>query len=336
MTVSTNFVAPEPPIDPKLVSVLGTGPFAQVVARILVPSGARIQMLAFREDHEVEVEGVRVLNDVEEAVRTAGLLLFAVPAGDLMDIAGRLGPFVQPDQLVLVASRGATEGFRLPHQHIREKTCLRKIGVLGGPLHVEELAAGRRLNAIIAARFTEVITAIKGLTRGTPVSFHTTRDVLGVEIAGAIANVATIAAGMTETLKLGDTARGVLLAHGIAEARRLGVALGADPETFSGLAGLGELIPRSVRSMERHVELGRKLSAGLSLDESLSQVRGHVEGVQTAREAVRKAEELDLELPLVTAIAKVLEGGKVDSRVELEAVLARPLPATHRSEEVEM
>lgn len=320
-------IAPE--LDPELAAVIGTGPLAQAAARILALGRSKVRMYSRRADSrdllEPDLGAVDIITDLQEAIRGAAALFLALPAGELEEIGRRIGPLVVPDQVVLIASRGVTEGFRLPHEHIRAQTSLRKIGVLGGPLHVRELAAGRRINVVIASRFGEVFDVVARLTRGAPVSFHPTRDVIGVEIAGAIANVASIAAGMAETLSLGDTARGVLLAHGVIEARVLGVAHGADRETFAGLTGLGELIPRAIRSMERHIELGRRLAEGASVSSVLEAMDGHVEGVLTAREARRRAEALKLELPLVSAVAAVMDE-RADPRARLEAVLARPLP----------
>src|SRR5690606_13524989 len=112
---------------------------------------------------------------------------------------------------------------------------------------------------------------------------HPVRDVVGVEVAGAISNVTALAVGMCETLSFGETARGVLLARGLSEATRLGIALGGDPATFGGLAGVGDLIPRRVSSTERHYEVGRRVAAGERVDDVLASMEGCVEGVITAR-----------------------------------------------------
>jgi glycerol-3-phosphate dehydrogenase (NAD(P)+) len=168
------------------------------------------------------------------------------------------------------------------------------------------------------------------LTEGAPVAFHPTRDIVGVEVAGAVANVASLAAGMAEGLGLGDTARGVLIARGIIESRYLGVALGASSETFTGLAGLGELIPSSVTSTDRHIEVGRMLADGARVDDALARVDGHVEGILTAQEAVGRARALNLELPLIGAVHDVISSARA-ARSALEDILARPLPLDRSS-----
>ncbi|MEK7703431.1 MAG: NAD(P)H-dependent glycerol-3-phosphate dehydrogenase, partial [Myxococcota bacterium] len=145
--------------------------------------------------------------------------------------------------------------------------------------------------------------------------------VLGVEVAGAMSNVAAIAAGMADGLDLGETARGLLLMRGLHEATLLGCALGADPATFAGLAGVGDLVPRRVSSTFRHRDLGTKVARGIPLAEALVTAQGHVEGVTTAREAQERAHVLGLRLPLVNAVSQVLLGD-AEPKQQLEAVLA--------------
>ena len=314
------------------VALVGAGPLARSVARILSIGGAEVRLYAQGRDVGDPVaddEGsVTHYEELSDAVREASMVFLAIPAGDLDALCQELAPYVLPDQIAIVASRGVTEGFRLPHEHLRAHTCIRKIGVLGGPVHSGEMEAGRRINAVIASRFPEVIDKVSALSEPAPVSFHPSADIVGVEIAGAISNVASVAAGLAEGLSLGKTAEGILLARGVAEGRSLGLRLGAREETFAGLAGLGELIPRAVRSMERHVELGRQLAQGTPLEAILESLDGHVEGILTAREASAKAQALSLDLPMVFAVGEILKGN-VDPRTRLDAVLAQPLPLNH-------
>lgn len=325
--------ASEPRLDPDRVAVLGAGRLGRAVASLL-----RKAEVVVYDRHAAALEALAAATahprlsttvDIGEAVRGASLLYLAVPASSLEALCFDLGPHALPDQMVLLASRGVTEGFQLPHEHVRKQTCLRQIGVLGGPLHVRELSAGRRMNAVIASRFQQVIDRARHLSSDAPVHFQASPDIIGVQVAGAVGNVASIAAGMSEALELGDTARGVILARGLLEAREIGVALGAGAETFSGLAGVGELIPRAVRSMERHLDLGRALGQGQSLGNALTSVSGHVEGLRTAKESVALGLRRSLELPLVSAVHAVAHEG-ADPRALLEAVLSLPLELRSR------
>lgn len=318
---------PEPRLDPHGVAIIGAGPFARAIAQIVVASGARprvfVRRLGERPELSKGLGQAELSDDLPRVLDGARLVVFAVPAGELEDIATRAGPHLMPDQVALVVSRGLTEGFLLPHEHLRRQTCLRQIGVLGGPLNIAELEAGRRLNVVIATRYRAVLEIARHFTSATRVSFEPTRDLIGVSIAGAIANVASIAAGLAEALELGATARGVLQARGVFEATRLGTAHGAEASTFGGLAGLGELIPRDVRSMERHEELGRAL-ATMPLSAAMEKVGGHVEGVLTAQVASERARQRGLELPLVQGLQAVMSG-EDEARKRLDSILVKPL-----------
>lgn len=312
----------------KSLTLIGAGRMAQAVARIMTKAGVTVQLYARTEEARAEmtkaVEGLVVHESLGDAVAASTVMFIAVPADELPDAANAYGEFARGDHVVLTPTRGVGDGFTLPHEMIRAKTCVRKIGYVGGPLHARELASGRQLNLVLASRYSEVIDAIRGLTKGTPVAVHRSKDVVGVQVAGAISNVASIASGMAVELDLGDTANGILLAHGLVDATRIGCALGGAPTTFSGLAGIGELLPRHVTSMDRHTDVGRALARGEKLDTALATAKLHVEGIKTANEAVALAEDRGIELSLVKAVHDVMHG-KAAAQQALEAVLHRSL-----------
>jgi glycerol-3-phosphate dehydrogenase (NAD(P)+) len=305
------------------LAIIGAGRLARGAALIL---GKRTSIRLWarseqgRREVAAELPNVEVTADLGRAVDGAELVFLAVPAGSMLDAADQYGKYAKGDHLVLTASRGVGPGFALPHQMIRAKTCVRKIAAFGGPLHTRELALGRQLSAVLASRFSEPVAAVRELVRGGPLTIHASKDIVGVEVAGAISNAAHFAAGMADALELGETARGVLLTHGLIEARRLGLALGASPETFSGLAGVGDLIPRKVTSTERHHAAAKKFVETGSLEEALKAADGHVEGVSTAREAAKLGADRKIDLPLMRAVAAVLDG-EASPREALESIL---------------
>lgn len=315
--------------SPNAVAVLGAGRLGQAVGAVLCAGGADVRLWEVNDKARAEVEqecragilaGARVSAELGEVMEGAGTVIVAVPGPVFAEVAKAYGEYALGDHIVLHAARGVGEGFLLPHDAIRRFTCAKKIGALGGPLYFADLAERRPLFVALGTNFPEVTARIKKLTEGTPVRLHPCADVVGIEVAGAISNVSHLAAGMAEELELGQTARGVLLCRGLSEAMKLGVALGADPATFSGLAGVGDLIPREVSSTMRHDEMGRRLARGEALSECLQQMEGHVEGVTTAREARKKAKDLDLDLPLMCAVADILDG-EADPGLRLDEVL---------------
>ncbi|RMG11430.1 MAG: hypothetical protein D6729_18030 [Deltaproteobacteria bacterium] len=308
----------------KEIAVLGGGRFAQAILRLLsargLPLSTWVRRDAARRELRRTFPKVSFPETVADACASADIVIFAVPAGALREVASQLGDVARGDQIAVHACRGVDEGFVLPHEVVKSETCIKQIVALGGPLHIRELAEGRPIVAVAASPFDDAVEVIRQTTQGTPVRVHGTRDLIGVEVAGAIANVAILAAGLSDALELGDTARGILLTRGLIEAIRVGVALGADDATFRGLAGVGELIPRRVGSTERHQAVAAALARGEELEAALAQVDGSVEGVDTAAEAVLLAERLDLDLPLIQAVDMILHG-ESDPRATLEEVL---------------
>lgn len=310
------------------LTVIGGGRMARALGRILGNGASDVHLFARSPERRRaladDLPGIRVDDDIAHAVADAHMIFFAVSAPDLDSAANDYGPYARGDHLVLTACRGVGPGFALPHEVIRGRTCVRKIGILGGPIHARELASGRQINAVVASRYSEVIDTCRAMTADAPVTIHSSQDIVGVQVAQAVANVASIAAGMADALDQSATARGLLMAHGLVDAKRLGRGLGAEERTFFGLAGVGELIPRQVTSMDRHVALGRLIAQGWLLEQALAELDGSVEGVDTAAAAVGRGREMGLSLPLVEAVNSVLLG-EIGPGDALEAVLHRSL-----------
>ena len=315
------------------LAVIGAGRMARALGRILSTTAADVRMYARREvrrqqlAEELNGQAVRIEPEIGAAVDGAHAVFFAVSVDELADAANDYGPHARGDHVVMTACRGVGPGFTLPHDLIRSKTCVRKIGILGGPIHARELASGRRINAVMASRYSEVIETARQMTSDAPVTIHGSDDIIGVQVAGAIANVASIAAGMAEALDFSATARGHLLAHGLVDAKRLGAKMGAKERTFFGLSGVGELIPRNVTSMDRHLAFGRMLAEGKRVEEALHGVDGTVEGVNTAALAMVQGQALRVSLPLVEAVHTVLTRNTPPAEA-LEVVLHRSLDLT--------
>jgi glycerol-3-phosphate dehydrogenase (NAD(P)+) len=278
--------------------------------------------------HVVEnVPGVVACKSVAEACDPSALVLFAVPTHALVEVAAAFGPVARGDHIVLHAARGVSAGFMLPHQSIRHETCVKKIGVLGGPLYLDDARNGRPLAAVVASRFDETFDMVRRITAGTPVRMTSTHDLVGVEVAGALSHVSALALGIAQGLGLGDTDQGLLLTRGLQEASRIGVHLGADPATFTGLAGVGDLsVPRRVTSTRKHKDFGHHLGEG----KPTTAHDATLEGVITAREAAELAHRAGLDLPLLCAIDDIVRG-RVGAGPALERVLQLPLELPHTS-----
>jgi len=305
------------------IALLGSGPLAEAVLRVGLDRD--VEFRAFGPGAERLPGPVRVSSSLQEAVDGARLVMFAGATSELAETARAFGEHAQPDQVALVPARGVREGFELPITTIRKLTCLRKIGIIGGPLHVREIDAEHHVNAVMATRFPEVWDLADQLVDAERVTLHRSSDVIGVQVAGVYSHVASLLAGMARGLEVGETARGILLAQSLSEARSLGVALGADDRTFASVAGLGELIPRPSGGSDRHLEVGHRLGRGASVRDAVANIEGEVEGIGAASEAVTIAKRLGLTVAVAETVVAVVEGGRAPKDA-IEALLRRPLP----------
>ena len=310
------------------MAILGGGRLAIRIAQLMAHTSTTTRLWARNPKTLAELKGTFkksvVSNDMATVCQDADVVFFCVPAKALREVAMLYAPHARGDHIVFHACRGVGEAFLLPHQAIRQVTCVRKVGVLGGPLYFDEASRDRPMVAVVASKYDEVPEMLKRLVAGTPVRMHVSQDVIGVEVAGAISNVGALASGMADALEMGETARGVLLTRGLGEATRLGLRLGADLATFSGLAGVGDLIPRHVSSTKRHRDVGGLVAQGSSLEGALQSVEGCVEGVVTAQEATALATRLKLRLPLIRTVDDILQG-KGNPRAALEEILKMDL-----------
>lgn len=310
------------------VAIFGAGAFSQAVATMVAATGRPVRIWARDKKQRTQVQeqlpAAVVTGDMEEACEGARFIVFGVPADAVEEVAKEYGDFARGDHVVVHGVRGFGRDCSLAHQAIRNQTCVRLVGALGGPLYFDDLRAGRPVVTVVASRFAETQSAVSAVTANTPVRVHTSSDIIGVEVAGAVSNITHLAVGMADALKLGETGRGILLTHGLADAERLGVSMGAMPMTFGGLAGVGDLIPRPVRSTERHHQVGAAMAFGETVDKALSKVEGSVEGIASARYGAAHAAKTGLSLPLIEGVASILDAG-ADPRETLEAILSRDI-----------
>lgn len=253
--------------------------------------------------------GAVVVDTAADAVRDATIVIAAVPAAALADVATAAAPAASGDQVILHAARGVNDEGSLPHQILRQHTCWKKIVVIGGPLYLDDAGAGRHLNAAIASRFDEGLVAIRSITAGAPLRLSSTNDIVGVELCGAFSNIGHLAAGFAAGAGLSETDQGLLTVRALLEAGRYGRVVGAVPATFSGLAGVGDLIPRRVSSQRKHRDLG----AAFVVDAASVVDVHHLEGAVSARAIARRAKDLGVQVPLVSACAAILEGAVASS-----------------------
>jgi glycerol-3-phosphate dehydrogenase (NAD(P)+) len=266
---------------------------------------------------------VRIAGDLDDALRASQLTIIATATSGLREVARAVGEMA-PAANVLWACKGfEADTGRLPHEIMAE--CLpgaANAGALSGPSFALEVAQGQPTALVLAADDMAFATATAGALNSARLRIYSSPDVRGVELGGAVKNVIAIAAGICDGLELGLNARAALVTRGLAEIARLGTALGGVPATFSGLAGLGDLVLTCTGSLSRNREVGLRLAAGQTLATILAEI-GHVaEGVHSARAVTRLARDRGVEMPISQAVDDVLFTG-TNPRDAVQALLSR-------------
>jgi glycerol-3-phosphate dehydrogenase (NAD(P)+) len=280
---------------------------------------------------------VLVTNVAADAVRDADIVVLATPSRVLREVASRhvaAEPSLAKARAIVVGTKGLEPKTLLRMSEVLAEVLpekLRsKVVILTGPSHAEEVS--RRVpTAVVASSADEAAAALVQEAFSTEwFRVYTNDDVVGVEIAAALKNVVAIAAGICDGLGFGDSTKGALLTRGLVEISRLGEALGARPATFSGLAGMGDLIATAMSRHSRNRGLGDAIGKGMKLEEALAASKMVVEGVGTAHAAVDLARRHGVELPIAEQVRAILYDGK-SAKTAIRELLTRDLKAEPRA-----
>jgi glycerol-3-phosphate dehydrogenase (NAD(P)+) len=241
----------------------------------------------------------------------------AVPSAHLRATLRHLAPTLDRNAAVLSVVKGIEEDSqRRMSEVIGEELAGARVAVLSGPNLAREIAAGKPAGSVVASEDAALADEVAALLAGDRFRVYTNPDVIGVELCGALKNVIALAAGMVDGLGLGDSAKAGIITRGLAEMTRLGVAAGATPLTFAGLAGVGDLIATCMSPLSRNRHAGELMASGLPWREAETRLSGVAEGVATVRGALALAAAHGVELPIAEQVAAVVH----DGRPPLEAV----------------
>jgi glycerol-3-phosphate dehydrogenase (NAD(P)+) len=324
------------------VAVAGGGAFGTALALAAHRAGRRVTLWA-RDPAQVAaihttgenaayLPGVRIPAEISvtadrAALAEADLVLLAVPAQAARAAAAAFGTTIRPATPVVACSKGIEQGTGLLQSELIAACLPQAIpAALSGPGFAEEIAAGKPTAVTIAAVDMALAHAIAAALSSEAFRPYASDDLVGVELGGAAKNVLAIACGVVAGRDLGESARAALLTRGLAEMMRLGAALGARPETFMGLSGLGDLVLTAMSGQSRNTTFGMALGRGRSAAELLGEGAPLVEGAHTARVAAELARKHGVETPIIAAVAAVIENTlAVDAAIE--GLVSRPLKA---------
>lgn len=318
------------------IAVLGAGSWGTALADLLTRLGHDVRIWAHEPDVVADIndhgansaflpglhlaEGLRADGDPHRVVSGTGVIVSATPSHVVRSVIGGVASSLAPGALVISATKGIEESSLARMSEIIEATAPHvRVAVLSGPSFAREVAERQPTAVVAAAGRRDDAEAVQALFSSAEFRVYTNHDVTGVELGGSLKNVIAVAAGMLDGLGLGNNPRAALLTRGLAEITRLGVALGADPATFAGLAGMGDLILTATGGLSRNRALGVAVAQGETLDQWRARNRTVAEGANTSRAAAALAQRAGAEMPIAEQVRAVLFEGRsaADSLKEL-------------------
>ena len=317
------------------LSVLGTGGWGIALAMNGKSCGMDVVMWSLFEDEVKALQssresrllsGIKIPEDIEitndlSRADNADITIIAVPSFAVRETAARLKSF--NTGIIVNVAKGFEKGsMKCLSDVIGEELPGRKIVVLSGPSHAEEVARAVPTSVVVSSYDAEAAGYVQKMLMGPKFRIYTNSDVKGVEVGGAIKNVIAVAAGIENGLEVGDNTRAALITRGLAEMARLGVAMGADRNTFMGLSGLGDLIVTCISVHSRNNRFGNLIGKGVPVKEALSQV-GTVEGYYATEIVMRLAEKYGVDMPITAECYSVLYNG-ADPLAALSNLMTRP------------
>jgi len=321
-------------------AVLGAGSWGTTFAKVLNDAGNDVVLWARRDSVVSAIQStgvnpgymsgpigdrVTATGDVFEALRDAELVVLSVPSQTLRSVLGSVGPHLGADSTVVSLMKGVELGTTLRmSQVIVEVTGVKpdRVAVVTGPNLAPEIAAEQPTATVVACEDIDRATQVQKAIFTPYFRPYTNDDVVGCELGGAVKNVIALAYGMAQAMGMGDNTRASLITRGLAETARLGVALGADPLTFSGLAGLGDLVATCSSPLSRNHTFGEYLGRGMTLEQAQEAAKYTVEGVKSCLSIRDLARAHGVEMPITEQVERVCHEG-LDPRVAVRSLMTR-------------
>lgn len=308
------------------ISVLGAGSWGTALAVLLCKNGHEVTLwsidqreVAMIDEKREQIEklpGVRipdciaVSNDLEISMQGKEMLILAVPSIFVRSTARMMQPYIEPGQIVVNVAKGIEEETLMNMTDVIEDEIPQvKVAVLSGPSHAEEVGRGIPTTVVVGAKDKETAECVQDAFMSAMFRVYTSPDMVGIELGAALKNVIALAAGIIDGLGYGDNTKAALITRGIAEITRLGMAMGGRSETFSGLSGIGDLIVTCTSTHSRNHNAGYLIGQGKSYQEAMDEVKMVVEGVYSAKAALKLAQKYGVEVPITEQVNHVLFDG---------------------------
>jgi glycerol-3-phosphate dehydrogenase (NAD(P)+) len=320
----------------KDIAVVGSGSWGTTLAYLLARMGRATALLVrtpqeaehllARGEHERAAPGVPIppqlliSADVSDVLAAAEVVLLAVPSQRMRPNVRAIRDALPPNAMLLSCAKGIEQGslLRMSEVIAEEVGDEHRVGALSGPNIAHEILAGKPAVSVIALPNADLARRAQVVLTTPTLRIYTSDDVVGVELGGTLKNVIALGAGIADGMEAGDNAKAAFITRGLAEITRLGLAYGANPLTFAGLAGLGDLVATCASPYSRNRRMGQALAEGLTLDEAQAQLGQVVEGVTTVTTARSLAARHGIEMPITDQLHAILWGGKDPRQAMLE------------------
>lgn len=305
------------------VAVLGGGSFGTAIANIIAVNGNPTYLWMRDEERASQCQTERenaeylpgykldanltVTSDLESAITACDVVFISVPSKSFREVTRRLAPLLHKDAVVVSTTKGIEpDSFTLMSQVLEQELSDVRIGVLSGPNFAKEIVQKQLTGSVIASSDPSVVKCVQDILCSSTFRVYSNTDKYGVELAGALKNIYAIVSGLAVTLGCGHNTQAMLLTRSLAEMGRFAQVMGADPMTFLGLAGVGDLILTCSSDLSRNYRVGAAIGQGKSLEQATAELGQVAEGVNTVRTVKKKADELGVYMPLVSGLYGLL------------------------------
>ena len=322
------------------ITVIGAGSWGTTLACLLSDKGYDVTLWAFEKDLVDEInqtrinkiylpditvpDNLKVTNSMEQALNKTRYIVNAVPTQYTRPVFREAAAFLNNETIIVSVSKGIEKGTLLTVSSILKEMTKRPVTVLSGPSFAKEVIKKLPTAVTLATEDYNTGIVLQEIFNTQYFRVYTHDDIIGAEMGGALKNVMAIAAGIAESLGLGNNAKASLITRGLIEMTRLAVSIGAKERTFSGLSGIGDLVLTCTSPLSRNYTVGLKLGQGLKLKEILGQTKSVAEGVATAESAYALSQKCAIEMPIVEQVYKILYEDK-DPSLAVRELMERTL-----------
>jgi glycerol-3-phosphate dehydrogenase (NAD(P)+) len=306
-----------------VVSVIGGGTFGTALAFLLSQNHQKVNLWVRNSDlanninlhHEnityaqghILPNNIVATTNLEQAIHGTPLVFITLPSKSFRSVTKEIGNYIQPDQIVVTTTKGFEQGtFKSMSEIIKDETCCLKIGALSGPNLAHEIMQGKPCGTVIGSQFDEVIATVQQALGSKNIRVYGNHDIYGVELAGTLKNIYAICSGIINTKGFGENTKSLMIARALNEMSRFAFQFNANPSTFLGVSGVGDLIATCNSDQSRNFRIGRDLSQGKSLEEAVASLGQVAEGVGMIKVVKEKADELGVEMPVLNAMYKIV------------------------------